>query len=154
MIASLPQFFALIALIPGALLTGRMKDRRKPVEIGLLLTGIFFGLTGFSPLLGDLRVWFLIGMISLASAPLALYNATWQNYFSDIVPVSQRNSFYTLRTSMTYFACIVVVQAVGLILGHAASDSQRIWLYQCFYWLAFIFSLLQQIGRASCRERV
>ena len=145
LIASLPQFFALIALIPGALLTGRMKDRRKPVEIGLLLTGIFFGLTGFSPLLGDLRVWFLIGMISLASAPLALYNATWQNYFSDIVPVSQRNSFYTLRTSMTYFACIVVVQAVGLILGHAASDSQRIWLYQCFYWLAFIFSLLQLV---------
>jgi hypothetical protein len=100
-------------------------------------------LTGFSPFLGDLRVWFLIGTISLASAPLALYNATWQNYFSDIVPTGQRNSYYTLRTSMTYFACIVVVQAVGIILGHAASDSQRIWLYQCCYWLAFLFSILQ-----------
>ena len=153
LISSLPQFFALVALIPGALLTGRMKDRRKPVEIALILTGIFFGLTGFSPLLGDLRVWFLIGMISLASAPFALYNATWQNYFSDIIPVSQRNSFYTLRTSMSYLACIVVIQAVGVILGHAASDSQRIWLYQCCYWLAFIFSLLQlAVLRQSPRD--
>lgn len=142
-ISSLPQFFALVSLIPGALLAGRLRDRRKPVEFALILAGLFYGLAGFSPLLGNLRVWFLIGMISMANAPLALYNTTWQNYFSDIIPIGQRNSFYTMRTSMTYFAGIVVVQAVGIILGNASSDGRRIWLYQCCYWLAFMFSMLQ-----------
>lgn len=142
-LSSLPQLFALTALIPGAVLTGRMRDRRRPVEVSLVLAGLFYGLAGFAPLFGPSRVWFLIGMIALASAPLALYNASWQNYFSDIVPVSRRNNYYTLRTSMTFFAGIVVVQVIGLILGGAGSDSRRIQLYQICYWISFAVSLLQ-----------
>lgn len=154
LISSMPQLFAMLILLPGAMLAGRMNDVRKPVEISLVLTGIFFGLAGLAPFLGTYNIWFLIIMISLANAPLALYNVTWQNYFSDIIPPGKRNSIYTMRMSMTFIAGIVVVQAVGIILGRAANDNLRIWLYQGCYWLAFIFSLLQLRVLRSSPSRI
>jgi hypothetical protein len=74
---------------------------------------------------------------------MSLYNTTWQNYFSDIVGPHQRNSLYTMRTSMTFAAGILVVQITGLLLGQAVSDEARIRLYQICYLLAFIFSIVQ-----------
>jgi MFS family permease len=143
LITSLPQIFALFILIPGTLLASRMRDQRRPVEMTLLLAGFFYGLAGFSPYAGSLRTWFLIGMISLANVPLVVYNTSWQNYFSNIVPPANRNDYYTRRTSMTSFAGILVVQAVGLLLGSIQSAPLRILIYQICYWLAFLVSLLQ-----------
>lgn len=142
-VSSLPQLLALLVLIPGAMIASRSRDRRRPVELAIVVYGILYGIAGLSPWIGNLKVWFFIGAISLANAPLALYNATWQSYFSEIVPISMRNSYYARRTSMTFFAGIIIVQAVGLILGSAQSDNARIWLYQSCYWLAFIMAMLQ-----------
>ena len=86
-ISSLPQLLALLVLIPGALLASRIRDRRRPVEFAIMIYGVLFGIAGFSPWIANHQVWFLIGAISLANAPVALYNTTWQSYFSDIVPV-------------------------------------------------------------------
>jgi hypothetical protein len=82
-------------------------------------------------------------MVSLANAPVALYNVTWQNYFSNVILPSQRNAAYTLRTSMTFVASIVVIQLTGIILGSVLSDQTRIWLYQVCYWLALALAILQ-----------
>ena len=140
---SLPQFFAMVILIPATLFNNRLHDKRRPVEIAVILTGLFYGLAGFAPFTGGLKIWFLIGMVALANVPLSLYNSSWQNYFSDIVQPSDRNAFYTVRTSMTFFAGIVVVQLTGIILGSAQTDQMRIWLYQGCYWLAFLVTWLQ-----------
>jgi hypothetical protein len=143
LINALPQFGALLILLPGALLASRLHDQRRPVEIVLILVGLFYGLAGFSPYLGNLATWFLIGMISLANIPLVLYNTTWQNYFSDIVPAAQRNSHFTLRTSLIFLASIFTVQASGILLGSIQSDSVRILVYQFSYWLAFLVTIVQ-----------
>jgi MFS family permease len=153
LVSALPQFFALVALIPGALLASRLNDRRRPVEIALLLTGVLYGLAGFSPFLGNIRVWYLIGLVSLANAPVALYNTTWQNYFSEIVPAEQRNSAYTQRTSMTFIAGTLVVLFTGFILSSARTDQSRILLYQVCYWFTFACSLIQlQVLRQAPRH--
>lgn len=143
LITALPQLLALLVLIPGALLASRIHDRRRPVEVAVIMTGILYGIAGFSPWLGDNRVWFLIGIISLANVPLVLYNTTWQSYFSDVVPIVNRNSVYAFRMSMTFIAGIVILQATGIMLGSAQSDAVRIWLYQGCYWLALIVSIVQ-----------
>ena len=142
-ISSLPQLLALLILIPGALLASRIQDRRRPVEFAIIMYGILFGIAGFSPWIANHQVWFLIGAISLANAPVALYNTTWQSYFSNIVPVENRNSYYTRRMGMTFFAGIIIVQVVGIILGSARSDEARILMYQICYWLSFAAALLQ-----------
>ncbi|HBP37868.1 MAG TPA: hypothetical protein DD640_03850 [Clostridiales bacterium] len=143
LVNSLPQLCALLALFPGTLLASRLSDRRRSVEITLLLAGFIYGLAGFSPLLGNIKVWYLIGLVSLANAPVVLYTTTWQNYFSDIIPADQRNYAYTRRTSMTFLASICTVQLTGIVLGSARTDEIRITLYQFCYWLAFTVSLVQ-----------
>ncbi len=143
LINALPQFFALFILLPGALLATRLRDQRRPVEIAIVLVGLFYGLAGFSPYMGSLSTWFLIGTIALANIPLVLYNTTWQNYFSDVIPAERRNSHYTLRTSLTFIASIITVQASGILLGSIQTESVRIIIYQCSYWLAFLVSLIQ-----------
>jgi MFS family permease len=143
LISSLPQLFALLVLIPGALLASRVRNGRRPVEMAIILIGVLYGLAGFSPWVGNFRVWFLIGAVSLANAPVALYNATWQSYFSNIVVPEERNFYYARRTSMTFFAGLIIMQIVGFILGSIQSGATRIFLYQCCYWLTFLISLLQ-----------
>jgi len=146
LVSSLPQLFALAALLPGALLFSRLRDHRRPVEIALIMAGLFYGIAGFAPYFNNnLRVWFLIGMVALANAPIALYNATWQNYFSNVIPPAGRNAAYTLRTSMTFVAGVIIVQLAGIILGSATSDLVRIRIYQICYWLAFLISVLQYL---------
>lgn len=143
LINSLPQLLAMLVLIPGALLASRVSDRRRPVELAILAAGMLYGIAGFSPWVGSNRVWFLVGIIALANAPVALYNTTWQSYFSNVVPIHERNSYFTRRTSMTFFASIIILQGVGLILGSAQNEAVRLVLYQCCYWLAFLVSILQ-----------
>lgn len=142
-LASSPQWAGLAVLIPGTLLAGRFRFSRRPVELSILASGLLYGLAALAPYMGGLRIWYLVAMVSLANAPMSLYNTTWQNYFSDVVQPHQRNSLYTMRTSMTFAAGILVVQVTGLLLGQAVSDEARIKLYQLCYLLAFIFSILQ-----------
>lgn len=143
LLSSLPQWAALAALIPGTILAGFFRHSRRPVETSLLATGLLYGLAGLAPYMGEYRILYLTAMVALANAPMALYNTTWQNYFSDVVPVNNRNSLYTMRTSMTFAAGIIIVQVTGLLLNQAASDTARIQLYQGCYFLAFAFSILQ-----------
>jgi hypothetical protein len=143
LLASLPQWAGLAILIPGTILAGRFHHSRRPVETSLLATGFLYGLAGLAPYMGEYRIWYLMAMVALANAPMSLYNTTWQNYFSDVVPVNNRNSLYTLRTSMTFAAGIIIVQVTGLLLNQAASETARIHLYQGCYFLAFAFSILQ-----------
>lgn len=143
LLASLPQWAGLAVLIPGTILAGRFRHSRRPVETSLLATGLLYGLAGLAPYMGEYRIWYLMAMVALANAPMSLYNTTWQNYFSDVVPVSNRNNLYTMRTSMTFAAGILIVQVTGLLLSQAADDTTRIHLYQGCYFLAFAFSILQ-----------
>ncbi len=143
LVVSLPQLMALIVLIPGAVLAGRMTNSRRPIELSIISFGILFGLAGFSPWLGSFKVWFFIAAIALANAPVALYNATWQNYFSEIVPMSERNTYYARRTAMTFLAGMLVTQLVGIVLGSVGNEALRTWLYQGCYWLALAAAIVQ-----------
>ncbi len=145
LVSSLPQLLALLVLIPGALLASRVRDRRRPVEFSIIMIGVLYGIAGFSPWIGNhqIQVWFLIGAVSLANAPMALYNATWQSYFSDIVSIEDRNAVYAVRTSMTFIAGMFTLQITGIILGSIQSESVRILLYQICYWLSLIVSIIQ-----------
>lgn len=143
LISSLPQLMAMLLLIPGSMLAGRCRDARRPVEITALLTGAFYGLGFFVPLLGGMALPVLMLCISSANALLNLYNSSWQNYFSSAVAVSRRNAVYSGRTRNTFMAAAFVVLAAGLVLGKARDEASRILLYRLCYGLAFGFSIWQ-----------
>ncbi len=143
-LASLPQLTALLVLIPGSLLLGRVKSSRKPVSMTAFLAGFLYSLAAITPLIPETRrLTYFIVIIALANAPVQLYNTTWQNYFPDVVAIRERNQVYTSRTSLTFTAGIVIVQLTGLLLGRAGDRPLRTYLYQMFFILAFVAVLLQ-----------
>jgi MFS family permease len=144
LISSLPPFFGLIVLLPGALATDRMKNKRSMVELSILILAISYLTVGLSPFLGSLRVWAVVIAFSLSNAPSSLYNTSWQAYFSDVVAPELRNSFYALRTKATFLTGAVVILVTGLLLAYLPrNDAGRIQLYQFFYLVAFAASFLQ-----------
>lgn len=143
-LASLPQLTALLVLVPGTLLLGRVKSSRIPVALTALLAGIIYSLAALTPFFPEGgRLSYFIIIIALANAPVQLYNTTWQNYFTDAVSLGDRNTVFTTRTSLTFTAGIITVQMTGLLLGWAGDRPLRMWLYQAFYLLALGAVLLQ-----------
>jgi MFS family permease len=144
LLSSLPPFFGLLVLLPGALATDRMKNKRSMVEFSILILAISYLTVGLSPFLGSLRVWAVVIAFSLSNAPASLYNTSWQAYFSDVVTPELRNSFYALRTKVAFLIGAVVVLVTGLLLAYLPGNGAgRIQLYQFFYLIAFLASFLQ-----------
>ncbi len=143
-LASLPSLVALFVLLPGALASERMRNRRRMVVLSVLALGACYFLASLSPIAGPARVLFLIACISVASGPLALYNVSWQAYFSDILPSDARNRAYATRTRMVFFIGIVAVLGVGLALARfPRSDGDRILMYQGMFFLAALLVVPQ-----------
>lgn len=144
LISSLPPLFGLAVMIPGALATDRMRDKRRMAEASILaLAALFLGV-GLTPFLGRWSVWTMILLYAAANAPLALYTTSWQSWFSDVVAPDRRNETYANRTKLTYLVGAVVLLATGLLLAYVPrSDADRIHLYQVFYGFAFLVSFLQ-----------
>jgi MFS family permease len=144
LLSSLPPFFGLLVLLPGALATDRMKNKRSMVEFSILILAISYLTVGLSPFLGSLRVWAVVIAFALSNAPASLYNTSWQAYFSDVVTPELRNSFYALRTKAAFLTGGVVVLVTGLLLAYLPGNGPgRIQLYQFFYLIAFLASFLQ-----------
>ena len=144
LISSLPPFFGLIVLLPGALATDRLKNKRSMVELSILILAISYLTVGLSPFLGSLRIWAVVIAFALSNAPASLYNTSWQAYFSDVVAPELRNSFYALRTKAAFLTGAIVVLVTGLLLAYLPrNDAGRIQLYQFFYLVAFLASFLQ-----------
>ncbi len=144
LLQSLPPLFGLVVMIPGALATDRMRDKRRMAEISILATAVLFLGVGLTPFLGAASVGSMIALFALTNAPLALYNTSWQAWFSDVVPPALRNDTYAHRTKLTYLVGAIVLLGTGLLLAYApGSDGDRIRLYQVFYGLAFLVSFVQ-----------
>jgi len=141
---SLPPVFGLMVLIPGALATDRMQNKRRMVEISILALAFCYLAVGLTPFLGEARIWAMVALFALSNAPLALYSTSWQAYFSDVVAPDLRNSYYARRTKLTFLTGAVVVLATGLLLAYLPrTDGDRIHLYQLFFAIAFVVSFLQ-----------
>jgi MFS family permease len=144
LVSSLPPVFGLAVLIPAALATDRMKNKRRMVEISILMLAACYLAVGLTPFLGEFRVWGMVGLFALSNAPAAIYGASWQAYFSDVVPPDLRNDYYARRTKLIFLTGAVVVLLTGLLLAYLPrTDGDRIHLYQLFFAIAFLASFLQ-----------
>ena len=73
------------------------------IPIGLAWPGVILPLVALSPFLGDRGYWFFIIGISVWNAPYLCYTVSWQSYFSDLYPPTNRALPYS-RRQMVYNA--------------------------------------------------
>ncbi|MBN1891777.1 MAG: MFS transporter [Clostridiales bacterium] len=135
MISSLPPIVGMVCLIPFAIITDRMKYKKKMVMGAALLLGVMYFLVGWVPVFSDDPVALLIVLLVMVNFPLSLYSSSWQSFFSDITLPQNRNDIYAHRTKMNTAVSVVFPLIFGLILT-AASGSAKIVVHQVYYLLA------------------
>lgn len=143
LVTSLPQLVGMIALIPGGMITDRMRNKRKMVITTLFLVAIVYASIGFVPLLPQHQVIAFLGLLALSAGPMTLYNASWQAYFSDVVDERERNRVYAVRTRWTFAVAITVPLITGTLLVSAKTVSAKIGYHQFFFWIATLLILIQ-----------
>jgi MFS family permease len=142
LIASLPPIVGMICLIPFAVITDRLRNKRNMVVTAALGLGIMYVLVGAVAFLKTDRILPLIIMLVLVNFPMSLYQSSWQSFFSDVAPRALRNEIYAHRTKMNTVVGIIFPLLFGLILT-AASGSGKIVVHQIYYFLAFPLAIGQ-----------
>jgi hypothetical protein len=97
----------------------------------------------FVPAMGQYRLTAFISLLALSFGPMTLYNASWQAYFSDVVPIEDRNRTFTLRTKGTFLISIITPLVTGFLLSSASANEDKLRLHQLFFWIACILLAIQ-----------
>lgn len=135
MISSLPPIVGMICLIPFAIVTDRLKNKRIMVIIAAMLLGIMYFLVGTVPLISHNPVTALIVLLVMVNFPMSLYGSSWQSFFSDVALPLDRNEIFAHRTKMNTAVGIVFPLIIGMILT-IASGPLKIFVHQIYYYLA------------------
>ncbi len=143
LLTTFSQIAGLIFLVPGAVMTDRLPNKRRMLIVSLSLLAVSYLFIGFVPALGAYRYLAFLIMLSISVCPLTVYNISWQAYFSDVVAVERRNRVLSKRTAGTFLAGIAVSVVTGALLASAADTQAKILVHQIFFWAACILLILQ-----------
>lgn len=143
LVTTLPQVFGMLVLIPGGILTDRMKNKRNMVIGALSILVVFYVVTGFVPFLGTYKLVVFLLLTALSMGPMIIYNVSWQAYFSDVVHIDARNNILTYRTSLTFLIGIIIPFASGALLSSATTVGRKISIHQAYLWMGALIILTQ-----------
>lgn len=143
LVIMLPQLVAMMILLPGGILTDRMKDKKNMVSASLTVLAVVYILIGFVPFFGPYKLIAYLGLLALSLGPMTLYNLSWQSFFSDVVPIDKRNNILTFRTGVSFLIGITILLISGALLASVGAVGQKIMFHQGFYWVASILLLVQ-----------
>ena len=143
LVTMLPQLVGMLVLIPGGILTDRMKNKRDMVTSALFAVACVYVLLGFVPSFGSYRLGAFLILLPLSSAPMTIYNVSWQAYFSDVVHPNGRNNILAVRSSISFLIGITITLTSGALLALAGTNTDKIHLHQIFCWAGAFLLLIQ-----------
>ena len=143
LLITIPQLVGMFVLLPGGILTDRMKNKRSLVITSLFLIMIFYIFIGFVPILGSYSFIAFLLLLAISTGPMTIYNVSWQAYFSDLINVEERNHIITIRTAISFLIGIIIPLASGAILAKASSINDKIIIHQIYFWIGGLLLLLQ-----------
>lgn len=152
LVSSLPQFIGVLVLIPIGILTDRMQNKQKVVTTSLLCIALVYLLIGFVPALGNIKLIVFLILLSISIGPMTSYNASWQAYFSDVVPFERRNKVLTLRTGCVFIINIATPFVTGALLASVSDNNQKIRYHQIFYFIGVALLVMQVLTLKRMKE--
>jgi hypothetical protein len=133
----------MIILIPGGILTDCLKNKRDMVTSALFAVACIYTLIGFVPALSFNQLGGFLILLALSSAPMTIYNISWQAYFSDVVHPNGRNSVLAVRSGLSFLIGITITLMGGALLSSAPTNADKIRIHQIFLWVGAVLLMLQ-----------
>lgn len=145
LLTTIPQLVGLLVLIPGGILTDRMKNKRSMVTVSLLMLTVLYALIGCVPMLPVNHFAAFLIIFAASVGPMTIYNVSWQAYFSDMIDTKEQNHIMTYRTALTFVIGIIVPLISGTLLASASTIAGKIRLHQIYFWTGAALLLIQMI---------
>ncbi len=145
LLTTIPQLVGLMVLIPGGILTDRLKNKRSMVMVSLLMLTMFYALIGCVPVLPTNQFTAFLILFAASVGPMTIYNVSWQAYFSDMIHKEEQNHIMTYRTALTFVIGIIIPLVSGTLLASANTNAGKIRLHQTYFWIGAALLLIQII---------
>lgn len=143
LLATLTSLTGMLTMIPAAICTDRLKNKRKAVVIVLFLNALCFIGAACSPFLRGSVTKALVISAALAGGLTTLYTSVWQAYFADAITPRDMNRAYSGRNLASAFLHTPGMLATGAILSAIAGTAQKIRMHQILFGVCAVFTLLQ-----------
>lgn len=139
-----PGFIGIFAIIPSMIWIYRTKSKKRSMSNlfwGSRLFCLVFALIPFLP--SDIQPMLFIISYSLMNFPETASATALQSFSGDIFKPKDRSSAISLRNKYSTLAQVIVCLAIGLILKSPNSNTTTIHIYQAFFIIAFLVSILE-----------
>ncbi len=145
LINSLPPLTAIFLLLPAGILIERLNRKKQTVMFLLSIISLFYATIAFVPMIPhEAKVMIFVILIGLMNGPGSLYLTTWQSFFADNFEGFYASRLYTMRSKYSALFGLVTVLVTGLLLTKIPkTDAERLILYQIFYGVCFLLTVLQ-----------
>ncbi len=140
-----PSFVAVFVLIPFSVLIDRINRKKKTIMVLIFFNSLFYAAIALIPFIPhQAKVLAYVVLIGLMNCPGSLYLAVWKSFFADNFTGLYGNSVYTRGKRYSTFFGLITVTVTGLMITVIPkSDEERLFLYQVFYVLCFLLTLVQ-----------
>ena len=142
---SLPAFFSVAAIILGAGLIVKIKNKKKAASIGFFLTRTFYLLmAGIVFVDSKYRALVFVILYSALNFPGAIATFLWQSFFADIFPPSARAKMLSIRNFFSTFVGTFTTLIAGFLLtffSSAKGDFMK--YYQIIFVIAFLIGCIE-----------
>ncbi|WP_113673928.1 MFS transporter [Vallitalea guaymasensis] len=152
---SLPALLSVFAFLPGALMIESAKSKTKITSKFLLAQKLIYLLIVTVPFLGSVNKPFLfVLLIGLMNFPGSIAIMGYQSSMGDIFIPRNRGRAMSLRNRYSDFSRLIISfisgQALTLI---PKTPQQTIILYQIFFFIAFVFGIIEFIMLLRFKNR-
>lgn len=142
LISSLPPFMGMFGALLGAIVLGKLEEKKKVTMVTIFFTRIFLLLMCFCIYVpAEYQIWAFLLAVGVMNLPGAFMNLSWQALIGDLIQENRRNDFFSERNRMI----TIVGMLTTLIAGIALQMVNKSWAfpYQFLFFLAFLFGLLE-----------
>ena len=145
LMSSLPGLIAIFAVLPGAILIGRVVNKKRITAVFFAISRTFIlSLTIIPFLPAQIQAIVFVLVFSLMNLPDSISQTSLQGYLGDIFPANRRAMSLALRNKYGNISVLVVIFISGLILNFAVhSNAGKIRAYQIFLIIAFIMAIFE-----------
>ncbi|MGI5895404.1 MAG: MFS transporter [Oscillospiraceae bacterium] len=133
MLTMLAQVVSMVCLVPLAIFTDRLRNKRRMVVILLLFIGVCYLCGAAVPFLGGAALYPMIAFIGLAVGGVELCTSTWQAFFADATPPEDRNRTFAVRNQTMFVINICLPLLAGFLLTAQGDRSAQIITHQVYY---------------------
>ncbi|WP_312470886.1 MFS transporter [Neobacillus sp.] len=151
-ISSLPPLVALIMTIPAAILLNRLEAQKKTVAMSVLgARALFLLLIGVIFIPSAYQAWAFLIIIALMNVPGTISNIGWQTLISGMIKDDRRGSFFSDRNRLLTIVGMITTLIIGIVMKKQTDNAAA---YQCLFFLAFVFGLLEVFFLMKHKETV